>query len=568
MTIKVLAGSAKERGVFLQQLVKRLLDELGYEDFRGRVSGAGTELEMKAKHRATQAAILCKARCVPREIGPDELKGFLAAYTREKKKDRRFVGLYLALSGLSRTARDWYTAFEDRGKGEFHVFAPEKLLALFRRARLIGPPELVEPAIKSRIRIDIGQRFLVYHEGHMYWVQMTLTGSKPTGYAVLASNGELVSRIVARDIKRLDPALEGKRLVDLFIRDKVFLTLLDLVPRNLEALTKEVRESAAGVREVLQDFTRENLVAIESGGQPRWKMDRYSLRCDLALFLSLARQYLEGPNRFRFLGSAFTAALFAADVPTYLDARWKFRGLERERAGLLRLLTLSPGALNHALFTSTDRYFTPEAEPRPLGLVERERPRALQFQRLLGDLLVRMASDMEHPQFQELLTAKGLKAHLFRASVRGASTQEQGYDLQAESLTAIGRPTVTGRSSASAREESEHSVDLGTALMHMREFEQAVAHFDRGIKEIKDPSRLLTAWNHRGICLVHLRKFAEATDCFNEALRFNANSSLAWLQKAVCLKELGDVTGAQRCCRRAVEIDPQHTEARDLLQIL
>ena len=567
MTIKVLSAAAKERGAFLQQLIKRLLDELGYEDFRGHVSGAGTELEMKAKHRATQAAILCKARCVPREIGPDELKRFLATYTREKKKDRRLVGLYLALSGLSRSARDWYAALENRGKGEFHVFAPEKLLALLRRARLIGPPEVVEPAIKSRIRIDVGQRFLAYHEGHMYWIQLTLSGNKPTGYAVLASHGELVSRIVAREIKRLDSTLEGKRLLDLFVRDKAFLAMLDLVPRNLEALTKEVRESTPEVREVLQDFDRENLVTVEPGGQPRWKMDRYSLRCDLALFLSLARQHLEGPHRFRFLNSAFAAAVLAADVPAYLDARWKFRGLDRERAGLFRLLSLSPGALNHALFTSTDRYFTPETDARPVGLLERERPRALQFQRLVGDLLVRLAGDMEQPQFQELLAAKGLKTHLFRSSARAASTQELAFDLQSESLIALGRPAPAARAGA-PKGESEHFVELGTALMHMREYEQAVASFDRGLKEIKDPSRLLTAWNHRGICLVHLKKYAEATSCFNEALRYNGNSSLAWLQKAICLKELGDATGAQRCCRRALEIDPNFAEARDLLQIL
>jgi len=60
----------------------------------------------------------------------------------------------------------------------------------------------------------------------MYWIQTTLTGRKPTGFAVLASNGDLVSRVVARELKRLDPALEGKRLVDVYLRDKVFLALL------------------------------------------------------------------------------------------------------------------------------------------------------------------------------------------------------------------------------------------------------------------------------------------------------------------------------------------------------
>jgi tetratricopeptide (TPR) repeat protein len=567
MTIKVLAESAKDKGRLLNQIVRRLLDELGYDDFRVRISTAGTDLEVKAKHRATQAPILCKARAFPREVGPDELRRFLATYTAGKKKDRRLVGLFLAFSGLSKPAREWYAAMEEKGKGEFHVFAPEKLLALLRRARLIGPPEVVEPAIKSRIRTDAGPRFLAYHEGQMYWIQLTLTGRKPTGYAVLASHGELVSRVQGRELKRLDSALEGKRLVDIFLRDKIFLTLLDLIPRTLEALAKEVREPATDVREVLQDLIRENVVAVESGGQPRWKIDHFGLRPDLSLFLSLARQYLEGPSKFRFLTSQFAANMMATEVPAYLEARWKLRGTDRERGSLYRFLSASPSALNHALFTPTDRYLVSEIESRP-GYAERERTRTLQMSRFIGDLLVRMATDMEHPQFHELLTTRGIKAHLFRASAKAATTQEVAFSFQADSLVALGQPAAGSRSGHTIRGDSEHFIELGTALLHMEEFEQAVAYLDRGIKDIRDPSRLLNAWNHRGICLVHLKKFTDATTCFNEALRYNANSRVAWYHKALCLKELGDVTGAQRCCKRALDIDPNYAEARDLSQVL
>ncbi len=567
MTIKVLAESAKDKGRLLQQIVKRLLDELGYNDFRVRIAAAGTDLEVKAKHRATQATILCKTRVLPREVGPDELKRFLGSYTQGKKKDKRLVGLFLAFSGLSRPAREWYAAMEEKGKGEFHVFAPEKLLALLRRARLIGPPEVVEPAIKSRIRTDAGPRFLAYHEGQVYWVQMTMTGRKPTGFAVLASHGELASRAVAREIKRLDPALQGKRLIDTYLRDKLFLTMLDMIPRNLEALAKEVREPLADVREVIQDLARENVVVAESGGQPRWKHDRHSFRVDLALFLSLARQYLEGPNKFRFLSSQFAASLLASDVPGYLDARWRFRTGERERASLYRFLSVSPSALNHALFTPTDRYLAPEPEARS-AYTDRERTRVVQMNRLVGDLLVRMATDMDHPQFQELLIMRGLKGHLFRACAKGATTQELAYTLQADALLAQAKGPASSRGPQASRGDSEHAIELGTALMHMEEYEQAVAQFDRGIKEIRDPSRLLNAWNNRGICLLRMKRLTEATTSFNEALRYNANSKVAWYNKALCLKELGDLNGAQRCCRRALEIDPNYIEARELSQIL
>lgn len=567
MTIKVLGASVKDKGRLLEQLVRRLLDELAYNNFRARITRAGTDLEVKARHRATQAPILCRVRALPREIGPDELKRFFSAYSRDKKKDRRLVGLFLAFPGLSRPARDWYTRMEEKGKGEFHVFPPEKILALLRRARIIGPPEVVEPAIKSRIRTDVGPRFLAYHEGHMYWIQMTLTGRKPTGYAVLASHGDLVSRVVSRELKRLDPVLQGKRLVDVYLRDKVFLTLLDLVARNVEAITKEVREPLNDVREVMQDLVRENVVVVEPGGQPRWKTDRYSLRGDLALFLALARQYLESPNKFRFLGSAFAGRLLATDVPGYLEARWKFRGPEQERAGLYRFLSVSPSALNHALFTQTDRYAAAEGEARP-SFAERERGRGPQMSRLLADLLIRSSNDVDHPQFQELLAAKGIKAHLFRTFAKGATVQDLAFSLQADALLSLGRPSAIARTGQPGRGEPEHYIDLGAALLHMEEYEQAVAQLDRGIKDLRDPSRLLTAWNHRGICLLHLKKFTDATTCFNEALRYNGNSKVAWYHKAVCLKELGDSNGAQRCCKRALEIDPNYEEAKELMQVL
>jgi tetratricopeptide (TPR) repeat protein len=566
MTIKVLAETAKDKGRLLNQIVRRLLDELGYDDFRSRIANAGSEIEVRAKHRATQAPILCKARVVPREIGPDELKRFLATYAQTKKKDRRVVGLFLAFSGLSPAARDWYAGLEDKGKGEFHVFAPEKLLALLRRARLIGPPEVVEPAIKSRIRTDAGPRFLAFHEGQMYWIQTTVTGRKVTGFAVLGSHGELVSRVVARELKRLDPALDGKRLVDTYLRDKVFLALLDMIPRNLETLAKEVREPITDVREVMHDLVRENVVNSEAGtGQPRWKVDRYSLRTDLGLFLSLARQYLEGPHKFRFLSSQFAGTLLAGDVPGYLEARWRFRTTERDRAGLFRLLSVSPSALNHALFTPTDRYLGPE-EART-GFAERERSRPLQMNRLTEDLLVRMSSDMEHPHYQDLLALRGIKGHLFRTMAKAATTQELVYSFSADSLMTQNK-IGPGRTAPAARNDAEQAVELGMALLHMEEYEQAVASFDRGIKEIRDPSRLISAWNSRGISLLHLKKYPDATTSFNEALRYNGNSKVAWYYKALCLKELGDVSGAQRCVRRALEVDPNYAEARELSQVL
>ena len=111
----------------------------------------------------------------------------------------------------------------------------------------------------------------------------------------------------------------------------------------------------------------------------------------------------------------------------------------------------------------------------------------------------------------------------------------------------------------------ESALELGAATMHMAEHDHAIAYLERAIKELKDPHWLKTAWNNKGLCHFHKRKYAEAIDCFNEALKHGPMLKQAWFNKAVCLREVGDSTGSIRCAKRALEIDPHYKEPRDLL---
>jgi tetratricopeptide (TPR) repeat protein len=104
------------------------------------------------------------------------------------------------------------------------------------------------------------------------------------------------------------------------------------------------------------------------------------------------------------------------------------------------------------------------------------------------------------------------------------------------------------------------------ALMHIQEFDYAIELFDRAIKDLKDPSKLLEAWHSKGTCLSGQKRYSAAITCLNEALRYDSNYKEAWLHKATCLRGLGDSSGAAHCARRALEIDPAYEEARDFLK--
>src|SRR3989304_4941742 len=266
MTIKVLADSKKGKAQGLLQVTKRLLDELGSADFRLQGPAQPAELILKARHRGTLDPLLCQVKAVPRDIGPDHLRGFLKFHARQQRKDKRLLGLFICLSRLSAPA-------------------------------------------------------LTFFEGRFYWVQPVLQGRRPVGYVVLEADGQPASKWIAQEIKRLDPALEGKRFYDLQLRERVLLALLDLQKRNLEELAKETRDPSGDVRPAVQDLVKEQMLQAEPVANPRWKFDRYTIRAEMEIFLSLARQFLEGPPRFKFLASSYAARGLASDVPKYLERR-------------------------------------------------------------------------------------------------------------------------------------------------------------------------------------------------------------------------------------------------------
>ncbi|MFQ5961350.1 MAG: tetratricopeptide repeat protein, partial [Candidatus Methylomirabilales bacterium] len=116
--------------------------------------------------------------------------------------------------------------------------------------------------------------------------------------------------------------------------------------------------------------------------------------------------------------------------------------------------------------------------------------------------------------------------------------------------------------------EAELALEFGAVMRLIQEYDHAVQYLDQAIRELKDPARLKTAWNNKGLCFFSKRRYQEAIECFNEAIKLDSNLKQAWFNKAICLREVGDSLGALRCVQRSLEIDPAYREAKDLLHRL
>ena len=570
--MKILAGSNKERALALAQLIEDLLDELGYTDFHPKLSSIRLTIDLKARHRSSAHHLHCHGCTIPHEVRREELQGVHRRYMLARRQDKDLIGIFFSVSGFHPTARNWFSHLDAAARGDYHLFGVDKICVLLRRAKLIASSDHIVHTIEGRVMARLGAGDLVFMAGRFYWV-FRIEAKRGAAYAALDAYGSPVSSRVAMSIKRLNGSLKGKRALNLQVREKVLLALAESGQKNIEFLSRETKEPLSDLREVMQELLDEGFLITEPAGLPRWRFNRYSIKPEFDVFLSLARQFLDGSQRFKFLRSNFAVQMLVAGLLPYLEGRFHLKLSEEERSWLPKFLAVSPSALSFALFAPVGEFLSTseELERRPLSSLEKDRLRSQHLSNLYSTLLLRYASDVQDSRFDEVLRHKGVRGHLYRITAKAASDEELFFSIKGESYLTLAVPAATGIAAQKgvgppSSLNSDTLLSNGKALMHIQEFDCAVELFDRAIKELTDPSKLLKAWYCKGSCLLSQKRHSAAITCFNEALRYDSNSKEVWLHKAACLKELGDSSGAVRCARRALEIDPAYKEARNFLK--
>jgi tetratricopeptide (TPR) repeat protein len=561
--IKLLAPSRREKGQAFELLMRQVLDSCGLSPLRSRlkVSGAGPLLDIRGRQRKDATPFLAECRALSREVTPQEVQRFFRRYRRERRRTKKLQGFFLSCTSFSPKALKRYQALAEEVRQSLHLVGPDVIAGRLAENNRLLHMKALEEAIAASSAFPPGSRFLATCTGNLYWVQIVLVRRRPTAFLVLEGRGGAAPRPVAQEIKRLEGSLRDKRFLDAALREQILIELLAQEPRTTEELAQALRESPHEVLTALQWMEKEGIVVSERASRKSRRLDRYRPRRTFPTFLHLARQFLAGPHRFAFLSSGFAAQMIATGLASYLEEKFRLKLPAEDLDAVLRLLTISPAALHFALFSSQEyvvRDRELDAKFVPNG--EREKIREAARSRLISDLILRTSGDSIHEAFPALLAAREVRAYLGRIGIKAATMQGPLFSLHTLLLHTLPRekPPMS----------AELSLECGAVMMHMQEHEHAIQHLDRAIRELKDPIRLKTAWNNRGLCYFHKRRYQEAIECFNEAIKIDGNLKQAWFNKAICLREVGDTLGALRCARRAVEIDPAYKEAKDILRRL
>ncbi len=550
--IRIVAASPRERGLAFDAFVRLLLETAGYLPTKSRLSltAGSILLDLRAKEKTTGRPLLAEARAARGEVGPEEVRRLFRRFRRERGNVKRLTAWALAPGGFSRAATAWFDHLTDPARSDFRLYGPDRILHLLTRAGHLRDPLDLDGVLRALCTLPLGPRALLYLQGRLLWLQTALVNKRPALFFLLTAEGDPLPRGVAEDARRLDPSLRDMKPYDLRLRERILLRLLSLQPLDAEALAAAETESVTDVLLVLQVLHREGLLSCHRlPRQPR-KRDRYALVPKFPVFLDVARQFLTGSHRFTFLASPFASKQIRDGLLGHLQMRFSGRLPEQDLPEAVRLASASPAALAYALFEESV-----PGTPAPAGAA------------LTAELARRFLRDAEDPRLDAVLTARGIRSVLTRITVKAAAVQEPYFGTAAESLRTLPKPAATAPGAGiPLPPEVETALELGAATMHMAEYDHALAYLERAIKDLKDPQSLKTAWNNKGLCCFNKRKYADAIDCFNQALKHDPTLKQAWFNKAVCLREVGDSTGAFRCAKRALEIDPNYREARDLIQ--
>ncbi|MFQ5847735.1 MAG: tetratricopeptide repeat protein [Candidatus Methylomirabilales bacterium] len=561
--IRVLAPSRREKGQAFELLMRQVLDACGLSPLRTRlkVSGAGPLLDIRVRHRKDATPYLGECCALSREVALDEVKRFFRRYRRERRKTKRLRGLFLSCTPFHPRALAWYHALGDEVRQDLALLGPDAITARLVEDHRLLDEKSTDAAVTALSSFPTGPRWIAFLGGSFYWVQTVSTPRRPTAYFILEGLGGTATRPICQEIKRLDATLRDKRLLDPKLRERTLLALLAQEPSTADELAQAVEEQPQEVLGLLQGLEKEGVVTSQRTPRKSHRLDRYRVHRGFQNFLHLARQFLPGAHRFRFLASRFALQMITTGLASHVEERFRLKLPAEDLEAIVNLLSISPAALSYTL-SSARQYVVSdrELEAKFIPNGEREKLREAARARFVSDLSLWAITDSLHEEFSTLLAARGVRAYLARIQLKASLLQHPLFSLRGSHLH-----TLAGEKPPP---EAELSLEFGAVMRLMQEYDHAIQYLNQAIHELRDPARLKSAWNNKGLCFFNKRRYQEAIECFNEAIKLDSDLKQAWFNKAICLREVGDTLGAIRCVQRSLEIDPAYKEAKDLLHRL
>lgn len=187
-----------EIGKSFEQLMRSILDRMGYGDIRANIHKTGAEIDIKATHKVTGLPFMaeCKGHADP--VRTNDVKKAYGQFKKEQAKAQSLVGIFVSLNGFDPTCAEWYRELSDAEKTVFLLKDGPAVLQLLVESALLVPDDTARFRVKSIAQEAAPAPHLAVLNGQLYWVLLLVDTTGESLYTVFDDHANIVPRPVAR----------------------------------------------------------------------------------------------------------------------------------------------------------------------------------------------------------------------------------------------------------------------------------------------------------------------------------------------------------------------------------
>ncbi|MFZ2070385.1 MAG: tetratricopeptide repeat protein [Halobacteriota archaeon] len=558
--IKILASNSNEKSDLFEDFTKKILDALGFHNFRIDVLKVGRELDIQANHKVTDEPILCECKAYEEKLGGDHLSKFYGVYEHEYKLNKRLKGLFFSLSGFKDALIEYYNEKPKKVQERFKIYSDTDIERFLKDSKIVESVETIEYIVRRKIPYEISQIYLTVSKQGLLWVITFKSFGKETHFSILDGKGEEVSKLICDEISELDNGLNGLELINLQARTKVIRSLSDMAFKKIEDISQEIKESAVDVEMALSNLLGESIALKNLNG-------KIILSSEFDIFLRLIKEFLSGDADYSFFKSKYVQTNLNERLIKYLESRFHLEFEKEMRYGLYKLLAVSPSALYEALFCPTDFYQTGYEQIKGGGFSDEVvgKSREVGISRLTANLIQKMILDLNDSKTKDILAEKEIKGYKLVLEVKLATLNELYLAIKTDSTMHMAKVKGKIKAGELLSGDANALLEFAAVLTNLGEAQKALEGYQKVIDGFSDPGSLKVAWNNKGLVFANLENYEEAISCYEKALECDSTLKEAHYNKGRALSFLGRFPEAIESYEKAIELDENYEAAKKYL---
>ncbi|MBN2411248.1 restriction endonuclease [candidate division KSB1 bacterium] len=347
--ITIIASSNVKKGILFENFIKKMLDSLGYWDFR-TTRRLGRQIDITAKNRVTNQPILCECKAFVEKLESNHLSKFRGIYDVEYDKNSEIVGLFFSLSGFNGSALDYYDEMTDDVKKRFKIYTDDNIINFIENSKIIFSQKQIAQIVKNKMPYHIDELYLSITEDGEFWIIIFGIDNKHSHFTVLDGKGNDVRKYIFDEIYKKDKKLKMLHPININVRNKMLIYLFENHKSNISNFPPIINESKIDVQLAIKTLKKENKI-IQSGNE-------ITLNDEFENFIINSLDFLQSKNNIEFFKSKYVQANINEQFVKYLETRYFILLSEQQKLAIIRLLKISPNALLKSLTFPTEFFKT------------------------------------------------------------------------------------------------------------------------------------------------------------------------------------------------------------------